>query len=68
MLKVIAGFDDGLDYRQPEGLQTPESYTDQVTYFCIHRMKYSFLISFLAHRNFTTTSVHVRSFVEIEME
>ena len=26
----MAGSDDGLDCRQPEGLQTPDSYTAQV--------------------------------------
>lgn len=30
VLQVIAGLDVGLDYRQPEGLQAPTSYTNQV--------------------------------------
>ena len=35
MFKVMAGSDDGLDCRQPEGLQAPDSYTAQVTHSSI---------------------------------
>jgi len=31
LLEVMAGSDDGLDCRQPEGLQAPDSYTTQLT-------------------------------------
>lgn len=31
LLEVIAGPDDGLDYRQPHSMQSPESYTSKLT-------------------------------------